>query len=238
MATPTTPKPRGPKPRTSAASTILAEQAMGEGAPPAPPLMADTKLGPAIEEPPPPQVEEKAPVGETFEGPPEPKSEPPLKLALPLKGAMLRCDNFAELGEGVAVVGKVVELSPERGHILVWIAAAGLRWPVDARRVRNNTWVHSAEDYPVKGEDPGFDRRFRTPASDAAAPAPPPPPAAAYQPPRPARSGHMWVTVVEDSVAAHGFSESGERKRDWKKGEKGEINTPAVLGSPSCFSRL
>lgn len=201
--------------------------------------IVETTLGPELPEPvaAPPEPA-PPPVGATFEEEPPSEPTPAQEWQMPLKGATLRCDNFAEIGNGVAVQGTVLELKPDAGHVLLWLEAAKRRWPIHARDIRGSTWTHRGEDYPAPGTDEKFDRKFRAVVANATAlltaPAAPAKPAL----PRPARPGHVWVKVAVDGVAALGFDTSGTRRRDWKMGETAELTIPAVNGSPACFTRL
>lgn len=224
-------------PSTSSDAPVANGATELEGAP----AMANTTIGPEMPLPAAEEPTEVVPdVGSTFSTAPEPESHHhDDSIPLPLKGAMLRCDNFSELGEGVAVRGEVTEIDERHGHVLLFIESAQRRWPIGAARIRGNTWMHDAGDYPAPGANPTFDARFRQRVTGPDALPPPVVPAPRFSPPRPARGGHAWVEFADDGIDAVGFDLQGEpKKRFWKKGERGEVLIAAVTGSPQCFIRL
>jgi hypothetical protein len=205
-----------------------------------PPVLAETKLGPETPELPP---EPPPPVAQVVTGasfPDEAPSAPRELIQLPLLGALLRCDNFTEIGEGIAVQAEVMDHDEAEGSVMVWIAAYNRRWPVMHNRIKGDKWVHHASDYPPAGEHPRFDMKFRQRAAHVKdAPAPVKVEAKRYQPVRVARPGYTWVEIVDEGgVAAIGFNLAGESRRDWKKGDKAEISLGAVRGSPTLFKML
>lgn len=205
-----------------------------------PPVLANTKLGPETPEPPapPPPPPAQVVTGEAF--PDEAPEAPKELIQLPLLGALLRCDNFTEIGEGVAVQAEVMDHDQDEGSVMVWIAAFNRRWPVMHNRIKGEKWVHVATDYPPPGEYQKFDRKFRQRAGHVKdAPAPVKLEAKKFVPVRPARPGFAWVEIVDlGGVAAVGFNLAGESRRDWQKGDTAEISLAAVRGSPTLFKVL
>lgn len=251
--------PVQPQPGTASADAEVAPAAASPAAPDEPPParpeqaavasepapLAEVVMGIEVPEvpPPPPPAAQLQVTGEHFEDEPRSRPSPPMETwPVPLHGALLRCENFTEMGEGVAVQGEVVDTDPTTSPptVLIWIPAFGRRWPVAASRIKGERWLHHPSDYPIAGEHRGFDMRFRQKVAsvhDVPLPVKLPPPA--FVPPRHPRGGYAWAQILDDGVAVIGFNEAGESKKDgWKKFQVGELSLHALNGDPKLFKRL
>lgn len=204
------------------------------------PALAETKLGPPapVMPPPAPPAPEPQVADASFAAEPAPVAAREM-IVLPLRGALLRCDDFREVSIGLAVQAEVVDTDEQEGAVLLWIPALNRRWPVSHRRIRGDRWFHEAADYPARGDRPDWDARYRQRvATHAEAAVPPPPAPKKFTPPKPARQGFVWVEVTEHGVDAIGFKLDGSPGRAWKHGDQAEISLAAVRGSPRLFKTL